>query len=239
MNLTGFFLKKTIKNILVSTVIFYLCSATFDFKGQKTGMNREEILNQIAHLFMRYGIKSITMDTIANELRISKKTLYEIFENKHEIVKTVVSTHIENEKRLMEEIIKNSENAIETMINMSKSIIDIYSKLRPTVLYDLKRFYPDVWQLAEDFNNNYTREMIKDNLVQGIEEGLYRQDIEPEILSTLYTIQLKVFSDETEARLEKYDFNKLLIQFFEYHLYGIMSYKGVKYFLSKEKNINI
>ena len=202
-------------------------------------MNREQILKGIAQLYMRYGIKSVTMDSIANELRISKKTLYEIFENKHDIVKMVVSTHIDNEKKIMEDIINTSENAIETMINISKSIIDIYSKLRPTVLYDLKRFYPDVWQLAEDFNNNYTRNMIEENLIQGKNEGYYRDEIEPEILSTLYTMQLKVFSDETEASLEKYDFNQLIRQFFEYHLYGIMSYKGVKYFLSKEKNINI
>ena len=111
----------------------------------------------------------------------------------------------------------------------------MYSKLRPTVLFDLKKFYSDIWEMVEVFNNEYIRKMIKKNLIRGMEENLYRKDIEPQILSTFYTLSLQLFANEDNENLREFDFGELTEQFFKYHLYGIMSKEGVMYF-NKNKN---
>ena len=116
----------------------------------------------------------------------------------------------------------------------------MYGKLHQTVLFDLQNYYPTIWETINKFHIDFVKKKIKQNLIDGKNEGFYRIDIEPKILSTLYTIQLQWFSNETIiGTKENYNFKEFLSQFFEYHLYGIMSYKGVKYYLNKEKNINI
>lgn len=112
----------------------------------------------------------------------------------------------------------------------------MYSKLRPSVLFDLKRYYPDIWKKVEHFNNDYIRQMIEKNLIRGIEENVYRKDIEPNILSTFYILQLHIFSDESNENLNEFEFGELTKQFFNYHLHGIMSQKGLEYFKNKENN---
>ena len=199
-------------------------------------INKDQILRGAAKLFIRYGIKTITMDDVARELHVSKRTLYELFNKKHDLVDEIVSTHIEVENRLLLNIISESENAIEIMLKSSKYILHMYSKLRPSVLYDLKRHYPDIWEKVEHFNNDYIRQMIENNLMRGIKEGVYRKDIEPKILATFYTLQLQIFSDDSNNHLNEFDFNKLTKQFFSYHLHGIMSQEGLEYYKNKEKD---
>ena len=201
-------------------------------------VDKNLIIKEAAKLFIRYGIKTITMDDVANELHISKRTLYELFNNKHDLVNEIVSSHINTENELLKKIISESENAIDIMLKSSRFILHMYSKLRPSVLFDLKRFYPDIWEKVEHFNNDYIRQMIENNLVRGIREEVYRNDIEPKILSTFYTLQLQVFSDDSNKNLSEFEFDKLTKQFFSYHLHGIMSQKGLEYFKNKE-NINL
>ncbi len=195
----------------------------------------ELILREAAKMFIKFGIKNVTMDDISHELHVSKRTLYELFHNKHDLVERIVLSQIDSEKRLLLDIISESENAIDIMLRSSKFILHMYSKLRPTVLFDLKRIYPDIWQNVESFNNEYIRKMIEKNLVRGKKEHLYRQDLEPKILSTFYTLSLQLFANEDNEELKEFNFVDLTNQFFKYHLYGIMSEKGRAYF---NKNSN-
>ncbi len=195
------------------------------------------ILKEAARMFIKYGIKNVTMDDVATELHVSKRTLYQLFHNKHDLVKKIVKSHIDTEKRLLLEIISESENAIDIMLRSSKFILHMYSKLRPSVLFDLKRLYPDIWEMVEIFNNEYIRKMIKKNLIRGMEEGLYRKDIEPRILSTFYTLSLQLFANEDNENLREFDFGDLTDQFFKYHLYGIMSKAGIQYFNNNKNKI--
>jgi AcrR family transcriptional regulator len=199
-------------------------------------VNKNQILKEAAKLFIRYGIKTITMDDVATQLHVSKRTLYELFNKKHDLIDEIVSSHIKAESELLMKLISESENAIDIMLKSSKYILHMYSKLRPSVLFDLKRYYPDIWKKVEHFNNDYIRQMIEKNLIRGIEENVYRKDIEPNILSTFYILQLHIFSDESNENLNEFEFGELTKQFFNYHLHGIMSQKGLEYFKNKENN---
>ena len=202
-------------------------------------ITQEKILKKATQLFMHYGIKTIKMDDIAKDLSISKRTLYTIFKSKQSLVTSIVKKHVESQRKQLLELPLNSENAIDKMLGTLNIITNMYSKLHKNVLFDLQKFYPETWIIINKFQNDFIKNRIEQNLIEGKKEGVYRNEIEPKILSSLYTTQLQLFSDQSNFNLDKFLFTDYLSQMFEYHLYGIMSYEGVKYYLNKEKNINI
>lgn len=155
--------------------------------------DRKSVLEHAARMFLRNGIWVITMDDIANELGISKRTLYDIFESKELIISQIVDTHIENENSAFDKILKQSENSIDMMLKLSKFIFVMYNKLHPSVLSDLKKYYSVIWQRIEKFHNDSIRQIIEVNLKKGIEEQLYRSNIDPAIISMFYVKQLNYF----------------------------------------------
>lgn len=198
-------------------------------------MEKKSILLGATNIFMKHGIKSITMDEIARNLKISKRTLYELFETKSNLIKQMVKNQIKAEKEIFAHHINNSKNPIEVMINISKNIIQMYKNSHETVLVDLKKYYKESWQLIDDFHNDYIYKIVIENLELGIKNGLYRSEIQPKILAAFYTIQLRLFSVKSNFKMEKTKFDILIKQFFDYHIYGIMSSKGIKYYMNYEK----
>lgn len=192
--------------------------------------DKKTVLEHAARMFLRNGIRVITMDDIANELGISKRTLYDIFESKELIISQIVDTHIENENSAFDKILKQSENSIDMMLKLSKFIFVMYNKLHPSVLSDLKKYYSVIWQRIEKFHNDSIRQIIEVNLKKGIEEQLYRSNIDPVIISMFYVKQLQLFSDEENIHFEKKSKTEVIEQFVDHNMYGLMTLKGTKYF---------
>ncbi len=192
--------------------------------------DRKTVLEHAARMFLRNGIRVITMDDIANELGISKRTLYDIFESKELIISQIVDTHIENENSAFDKILKKSENSIDMMLKLSKFIFVMYNKLHPSVLSDLKKYYSVIWHRIEKFHNDSIRQIIEVNLKKGIEEQLYRSNIDPVIISMFYVKQLQLFSDEENIHFEKKSKTEVIEQFVDHNMYGLMTLKGTKYF---------
>jgi len=198
-------------------------------------IDKGKILEHSAKLFLRLGIRHVTMDDIANDLGISKRTLYENFESKESIISKIVDFHIDNERTQFEKIRNESENAIEMMIKLSTLIFHMYNKLHPSVMSDLKKFYSSSWTCIEGFHNESIRDIIEQNIRLGINEGLYRSDIDPVVLSLLFIKQLQLFSDEMILNLEMKSKQEIIQQFFEYNMYGLMSEKGIEYYRDNQK----
>ncbi len=198
-------------------------------------MDRQTIISDISKIYMSYGIKSITMDDIAKSLKISKRTLYELFETKNNLVKIIVEKKIEDEKIIIQKFINESENAIEVMVNISRTMIQMYKDSHNSVLQDLKKYHAEAWKKIDDFHNNYISFVVKQNLDRGIEEGFYRKEINPKILSAFYIIQLQLFSNLSNFKLKKEKHEELIKQFFDYHIFGILSIEGIKYYLNLNK----
>ena len=175
------------------------------------------------------------MDDIAKENGISKRTLYEILPSKEDIIREIVNLHIASEKKLFSEITKKGVNSIEMMIELSRLIFHMYSKINPKVLFDLKKYYRDIWNVIEKFNTDAVREIIEFNIDKGIKEKLYRSEIDPVIVSLLFVKQLQLFSDETNIHFGEKASQEIINQFFEYNLYGIMSPAGVEYYKNLKK----
>ncbi|MBK7409291.1 MAG: TetR/AcrR family transcriptional regulator [Saprospirales bacterium] len=202
----------------------------------------DKILVKSEALFLRYGIRSITMDDIARELGISKKTLYHFVDNKADLIHKVLLQFIEEERRVILEITQSSGNAIEEMLRIGRYITQVLRKLTPTTLFDLQKYYPDSWQMIRALNQEHIYGVIKNNLEQGIEQELYRHNLNTDIIARLYVGKSHYLVDEEFFPLRNYERGQLYLEFILYHMHGILSDKGREWIrtnhceLSKSKN---
>ncbi len=190
--------------------------------------SKAHILQKSHALFMRYGIKSVTMDDIARELAVSKKTLYQFFENKADLLQQIANENMEKDKAVMAKALTDSKNAIDEFLHMARYITNEISQISPTALYDMQKYYPEIWQSFQDFSESQIFDNIKLNLERGIREGIYRPEIDSDIIAKLYVSKTNCVIDEESFPSKKYDKVKLFKQFFTYHVYGIATPKGLK-----------
>ena len=187
-----------------------------------------QIINKAEDLFLRYGLKSVTMDDIARKLGISKKTLYQYVENKTDLVSKIMLAHIEEEKAMMEEVSTNSGNAIEEMFKVARYALQQLRKLSPTLVYDLQKYYGDIWILLQKLHREHGQQMIRENIERGKKQGVYRADINEDIMAKLYVSNTFTLVDEDVFPLKNYNKEKLFIEFIKYHIHGIASEKGLE-----------
>lgn len=186
----------------------------------------DNIIQEASTLFMKYGIKSVTMDDISRSLGISKKTLYQYFHDKNEIVNRVAKAHLENERRNFEEIQINAENAIDKLYRHSRFLRKSFEKMNPVVLFDLKKYYKDAWQLFLAYKKNIFSKSMIETLKEGIEQGYFRESIDPEILITLRMEILELVADGSIFPHDQYDFKEVQVQIFDHFIHGILTDKG-------------
>ena len=177
---------------------------------------------------MKYGIKSITMDDVSKELGISKKTLYQYVENKKDLIDKVMQQNFANELRDIAEIHQNSKDAIDEMLQVSKHVTQQLREMHPSVVYDLQKYYRESWQEMEKFHEEFIYGQIKQNIERGQQEGLYRLDLDPDIIAKLYVSKTMVIVDESTFPLREYNRETLFLEYIFYHIRGIASLKGLK-----------
>ncbi len=195
----------------------------------------QKLLDNISELFIRYGIKSVTMDDIASHLGMSKKTLYLHFNDKHDLVRKVVLFHISKHNNNFKELANQNMNAIDILLSVSKNIMELLEEFTPQVCYDLKKYYPDIHIILAEHKSKHIFDNVKKNLIKGIEEGLYRKDINPEIISTIYVNRIELIFNDENFPTEKFTLIQLFDELFKYHMHGITSRKGLEYYESKIK----
>ena len=191
-------------------------------------MELNEILARTFELYYKYAIKSVTMDDVARELGISKKTLYQHVTNKLELVEMVVRSEMEKAAQRHKNIQQMNLNAIEELFEVSKIMNEHLKKHNPALFYDLKKYYPKLYHEIKKNKREKTYESVLRNLKKGISEGLYRKEIKAEIIAKLYVSRLEQSYEESIFSLEEITsievFNEILI----YHLHGICNEKGLE-----------
>ena len=188
----------------------------------------QKILSQAEALFMRVGIKSITMQDLSRELGISKKTLYQYVDNKADLVLKIIFNHCQSEIEEVKKITADSKNAIDEMLGITRFGIEQISAISPTAIYDIKKYYRKSWEILEKLHQEHSYSVIVENFERGVEEGLYRDDFDVDIVAKLYVAQTFLLVEETIFPLRKYERRHLMNEFIKYHLYGIVSPKGKK-----------
>jgi AcrR family transcriptional regulator len=191
---------------------------------------KERIIKSALNLFWRYGIKSVTMDDIAKDLGISKRTIYQHYSDKEAILALVIQKEIMDQKCEMEKLEEQADNPIEQMMYASIQMRDTLSNMNPTLLYDLKKYYPAAWELFQTYKHEYIIKSIRDNLIKGIELGLYRPDIDADVLSMLRVEQIVMAFDPTIFPAKKFNMMHTQMQFLLHFLRGVLSEKGFEYY---------
>lgn len=195
---------------------------------------RGKYLIAIAEQFHKYGIRSVTMDDISKNLAISKKTLYKYFKDKDDIVDTLMELDIKMEKELMEQTCCVTDNAIEETYAFSSIIIEKLKDMNSSVMYDLEKYHPKSWALFINHKRVYVYQCIKENIERGLEEGLYRKNLNPEIVAKLYSEKIDMLFNKTLFPSDKFTFEEVYSEMMRYHLKGIVSKEGFKYLKEKE-----
>jgi len=188
-----------------------------------------EILERASNVYMKYGIKSITMDDLASELGISKKTIYKYFTDKNELIQSIIVLKAEMDKAMCLECQINSKNAIDNLINISSLVVEHLGNVNSTVFYDLKKYYPDAWSILETHKWEFILSMIRDNINKGIEENLYRDDLDPNIISRLYVASTDALLDTGVFPWPEYQFQDVFSQMIHLQISGMVSDKGREY----------
>jgi AcrR family transcriptional regulator len=204
---------------------------------------REKIQKGAEELFMRYGVRSISMDDIAKHLSVSKKTLYQHFVDKEDIVTITSKAHLERNQREFEAIRKISRNAVEELAQLSVCLKRNMEDMNPSLLFDLQKYHPKAWKVWLEHKNNIIHESVVRNLKQGIKEGYFRADIDPEIMASvrLESVQL-AFNEEIFPR-ERFRLSEVQMQMFDHFVFGVVTEKGrklyVKYKQEKKQPLKI
>lgn len=189
---------------------------------------KEKILDGAEALFMRYGIKSVTMDDIARELGISKKTLYQHVSNKNDLIGQIFGCRMDEEREEMEQIHRDASDAIDELLRIAKSVIRRLRKMSPAALFDLKKYHSAEWKAFETHHQEYIYQLIKRNIERGMAQGIYRANLHPDIISKLYVGKTSLVADEDLFPLSEYNLEELFRQYILYHIHGIASMEGRK-----------
>ena len=177
-------------------------------------------------MFRTYGIKSVTMDDISRANGISKKTLYQYFDNKSDLLKKGIILQNEEEKRELSICKEQSQNAIEEVILISRYVNKLLQSINPSAVYDLQKYYLDHFNLMRSLHEQYIFNMIKENLREGITEGLYRKDININVVAKLYGGTADLILDTNLFPIGEYKRSDLHREMMKYHLHAIISEKG-------------
>lgn len=195
---------------------------------------KEKIIARATEMFLKYGFKSITMDDIANDMGISKKTIYKYFINKEVLIAEATETVHKHVHNVIETIMAQNFNPIEENFEIRKVFEGIFQAADTSPLYQLKKHYPEIHELVMTREHDECHRYMRHNIVRGIELGYYRPDTDVDSAMWFY-YTLIMHINETE-RLEK-DAQKLELGALIYHTRAIGTQKGVDE-LEKQLSIN-
>lgn len=185
---------------------------------------KDKIITKATDMFLKIGFKSVTMDDIACEMCISKKTIYKFFSNKEKLVEASTQIVHENIHRVIDEIIEKNYNAIQENFEIRRLFKEMFQSYDNSPVYQLKRHYPEVYEKLMASEIEDCNEMFGQNIRKGIEQGLYRNEVNIQAyIQFYYTL---IFSINENTLLEK-ETLKLEMEALEYHTRALATPKGI------------
>lgn len=188
----------------------------------------QRIVENAEEMFFKYGIKTITMDDIARQLGMSKKTIYQHFEDKDKLVELLIANHIAKNTTEICSYQTIAKDAIHEVILSMKHLGEMFSKINPTMFYDLFKYHHESWKLFREFKNTKLAQFIESNLKRGINEKLYRNDISIKTLAKLRIEEVEMGFNQDVFPPDQFKIVEVQIELLKHFLLGISSIKGHK-----------
>ena len=189
---------------------------------------KQNIIQAATLQFNQKGIRNVSIDDVCSELRISKKTFYQYFNKKEDLVDAVIAygqhTHMEKVQKSIKD-----KNAIEVFIYMIKEIKKS-AECAPFMLWhDLKKYYPALYNKYDENKKEQIKCAFEDNILQGIKEGYYRDNLDVELVSYFHSIQIKTTFETMMQSQKKFSQKRLTDFFIDMIIHLIVNDKGLKY----------
>ena len=187
-------------------------------------MMKDKIINKAKEMFLRLGFKSITMDDIACEMCISKKTIYKYFSNKDVLIEQSVELVHKEVHETIDKIVSKNFNAIEENFEIKRMFREMFRSAESSPIYQLKKHYPEVYAKALSTQIEVCETCFRDNILKGINEGLYRENLDVDnYVKFYYTL---IFNINENTMLEK-DAHELEVKALEYHIRAMATLAGI------------
>ncbi|HVT86259.1 MAG TPA: TetR/AcrR family transcriptional regulator [Chitinophagaceae bacterium] len=196
---------------------------------------KDRIQTKAHELFLRYGIRSVSMDDIAAQLGMSKKTVYQYFNDKDELVDAAVDIELKKGQQDCMECSSKSKDAVEEIFLTMENIVEQFRHMNPTVVYDLEKFHYNAYRKFLKHKNEFLLEVIRKNIERGIKEALFRPEIDADILSRFRLESMMIAFNMDVFPPRKYNLADVTVQIIEHYLYGLATIKGHKLILKYQQ----
>jgi AcrR family transcriptional regulator len=198
----------------------------------------QELVGPIKNQFYAYGLKNLSMDEISQRLGISKKTLYTYVKNKEDLVEKIFFAEEDRVFQMSEEIGDKSINAIEKLLKISQLVHDEMKQINPMIRFEMMKYYKNTFETYMEKKRLQVFEGMKINMKQGIEEKLYRDDINIDLVATIYLNSFIELHNAEICKILDVNFIQLFEVMFENHIRAISTPTGLEYFESRKKEIS-
>ncbi|MEO9021638.1 MAG: TetR/AcrR family transcriptional regulator [Ginsengibacter sp.] len=196
---------------------------------------RDRIKQKADDLYRRYGVRSVTMDEIASQLGVSKKTIYQCFSDKNELVDAVIVDILDFNRKLCLNCRQESQNAVHEVFRAMESLETMFDNMNPAILFDIQRNHPDTFKKFTEFKYNFLLDIMKENIERGKKEGLYRQEMDTDVIAKI-RLECVVLPFIKEVFPEKqFPMAYLQRQLIEFFLFGMVTEKGYKLIIKYQK----
>jgi len=189
---------------------------------------QEKILKTSLLLFFKYGIKHVTMDDIAKELGMSKKTIYQFYKEKDDLVNQLCDIELKEHETKFDEINAAAKDPIHEIMLISIRMREMIQNVNPLFFLDLQKFYPTAYQRFQKFKMEWAYKNIITNIKRGIEMGVYRSDLDPDFATNYRLIQIDMLMFGNHFPTDKISFSMVHELTLEMFVYGICTIKGHK-----------
>ena len=193
-------------------------------------------IRQKAHeLFMQYGLRSVSMDDIAGSMGISKKTIYHFYADKDELVDAVVENEFQKNEKICDIDRSKSKNAVHEIFLAMDMLVEMFSSMNPALIFDMQKYHPKAFIKFHTYKNDFLYNVVVDNINRGIEEELYRKEINVDIMARFRVETMMMsFNIDFNAKL-KNKMAEIEEELILHFLFGLVSLKGYKMVLKYQQ----
>jgi AcrR family transcriptional regulator len=186
----------------------------------------DRILLKARDLMFQTGIRQVTMDDLATQLGMSKKTIYQYYKDKDDLVKAVVGFELKNHQQLCQHCEAKADNAVHEMFLVMETMKEMAKTMNPGSMMELEKYFPSAFDIIKQHKDDFFLSLIKQNLIKGMEQGYYRSDLEVDILSRFRLETIFIPFNLHAFPVSIFNPIKVHTQLMEHFVYGLMTVKG-------------
>jgi AcrR family transcriptional regulator len=199
---------------------------------------RERILELASEQFMRYGVRTITMEDIARSAGISKKTIYQEFKDKKDLVRETFAWVLSKDKEKLRFILDSEDRLIEHLVQSSQTMRERLEHMNPLVILEVRKYFPEAWEEFESFKNDFVVKDLMMVMERGKVLGYFRPEIDSEILAQLRVNQISTVLESSMAGQSGSDILNTQLEMMDHFLHGIFTEKGRLAYQQKKETTN-